>query len=144
MFYTNDTIQNWPTVTVFICMISKRKDLCYLVYQNRIVSVLEKQRVKTFPHTTHLQKTSFKSSRQKILKEYTNEGIVTKKNVENVVAKGKIAYIEQFLLLSGCFQKLSATDVSKWERVKTCLFLLQRYENRLIYQHLLNILHFLY
>ena len=38
--------------------------------------------------------------------------------VENIVAKGEIAY-EQFLLLPQCFQKLSAADASKgvykWE-----------------------------
>ena len=38
------------------------------------------------------------------------------------MAKGEIAHFEQFLLLSQCFQKLSAVDASecvyKWERVK--------------------------
>ena len=32
--------------------------------------------------------------------------------VENIVAKGKIAYYEQYLLLPQCFQKLSAAKQS--------------------------------
>ena len=36
------------------------------------------------------------------------------KKVKNIMAKGKIASFEQFLLLSRCFQKLSAADASKW------------------------------
>ena len=47
------------------------------------------------------------------------------KKVENIVAKGEIACFEQFFLLSQCFQKLSAAEVSKslymWERVKNNL-----------------------
>ena len=49
-------------------------------------------------------------------------GILTKRKVENIVAKGEIARFEQFLLLSKCFQKSSAADASKcvymWERIK--------------------------
>ena len=49
-----------------------------------------------------------------------NEVIFTEK-VENIVAKGEIAHFMQFLLLSQCFQKLSASEASesvyKWERV---------------------------
>ena len=48
-------------------------------------------------------------------------GIITGKKVK-LVAKGASARLEQFLILSQCFQKLSATDVSKFvymrERVK--------------------------
>ena len=48
-------------------------------------------------------------------------------NVENAVAKVEIARFEQFLLLSQCFQKLSAADASeciyKWESVKHNLVL---------------------
>ena len=35
------------------------------------------------------------------------------KNVENIVAKRETARVEQFLLLSQCFQKSSAADASK-------------------------------
>ena len=39
-------------------------------------------------------------------------------NFENIVAKGEITCFEQFPLLSQCFQKLSAAEVSKiMERV---------------------------
>ena len=44
------------------------------------------------------------------------------KKVENIVAKGDIAHIEQFLLLSEYFKKSSAAEASKsvciWEKVK--------------------------
>ena len=44
------------------------------------------------------------------------------KKVENIVAKVEIPCFEQFLLLSHCFQKLSAAGASEcvyiWERVK--------------------------
>ena len=44
------------------------------------------------------------------------------KQVENIVAKGKIAHNEQFILLSQYFQKSSAVEASEsicmWERVK--------------------------
>ena len=47
------------------------------------------------------------------------------KRVENSLAKGEIARFEQILLLSQCFQKSSAADVSKcvyrWERVKSIM-----------------------
>ena len=33
--------------------------------------------------------------------------------VENIVSKGEIPCFEQFLLLSQCFQKLSATEAQK-------------------------------
>ena len=33
--------------------------------------------------------------------------------VENIVAKGEIAYYEQFLLLPKCFQKLSDAEESQ-------------------------------
>ena len=46
--------------------------------------------------------------------------------VKNIVAKGDIAYYQQYLLLSQCFQKLSATYLSKcvckWDRAKECLY----------------------
>ena len=32
--------------------------------------------------------------------------------VDNIVAKGEISHVEQFLLLPQCFQKLSAADAS--------------------------------
>ena len=42
--------------------------------------------------------------------------------VENSLTKGEIARYEQFLLLSECFQKASASEVSEnvfmWEKVK--------------------------
>ena len=48
------------------------------------------------------------------------EGIITEK-VKNIVVKGDIAHLEQFLLLSQCFQKSSAAETSEsvylWERV---------------------------
>ena len=41
--------------------------------------------------------------------------------VENILAKGEIARFEEFLILSHCFQILSADEVSKcvykWERI---------------------------
>ena len=47
----------------------------------------------------------------------------TNKKVENIVAKGEIANLEQFLLSPWCFQKLSAAKSSEsicmGERVKT-------------------------
>ena len=43
--------------------------------------------------------------------------------VENIVAKVEIAHHEQFLLLSQCFQNMSAAkapeSVCMWERVET-------------------------
>ena len=33
--------------------------------------------------------------------------------VENILTKGEFAHYDKFLLLSQCFQKLSAADVSK-------------------------------
>ena len=42
---------------------------------------------------------------------------------EDMVAKGEIAHYEQSLLLSPCFQKLSAAEASEsvymWEKVET-------------------------
>ena len=42
-----------------------------------------------------------------------NIGIITEKKLKNIVSKGEIARLEQFLLLSQYFQKLSAADASK-------------------------------
>ena len=38
--------------------------------------------------------------------------VILLKEVENIVAKGEIARLEQFLLLTECFQKSSAADAS--------------------------------
>ena len=51
------------------------------------------------PHTTNLQQMTSKIFCQK----YENKGFILLKRVENIVAKGKIACFEQFLLLSQCF-----------------------------------------
>ena len=46
------------------------------------------------------------------------------KKVENIVTKGEIAHLEQFLLLSHCFQKspralvTTSESINMWERVK--------------------------
>ena len=44
------------------------------------------------------------------------------KQNENIAAKGEIAYYEQYLPLSQCFQKWSAAEASEsiymWRRVK--------------------------
>ena len=75
-----------------------------------------------FPHTTHLQQTTSKTSRQKQgTCNSINKGKSTEKSLK-IVAKGEIACFEQFLLFSQCFQKSSAADASKcvyrWERVE--------------------------
>ena len=50
-----------------------------------------------------------------------NEGTITE-TIENIAAKGEFAGFNQFLLLSQCFQKLSAAEelesVYMWERIK--------------------------
>ena len=54
-----------------------------------------------------MQQMTFKSSRQKYAKSLLMK-IVLLNKVENIVAKGEMACFEQFLLLSQCFQNVSA------------------------------------
>ena len=84
--------------------------LCHL-WGGEVVCIC-KSRFNPFPHRTHLQQTNgtLKTSRQKTWKISTNASINSK--VEIVVAKGEIAHDEQFLLLSQCFQKSSASEAS--------------------------------
>ena len=74
-----------------------------------------------FPHKANLQQTTLNMSSKRYGKSRLIVGLVLKK-VENILAKGEIARLEQFLLLSRCFQKSSAADASKcvymWEGVK--------------------------
>ena len=55
------------------------------------------------------------------------------KRVKNFVVKGEIAHYKQFLLLTHCFQKSSAADVSesicRWERVKLSLYQVKEYQS---------------
>ena len=45
--------------------------------------------------------------------KYGQMGIQLSDGVENIVGKGEIARIEQFLLFPQCFQKLSVVDAFK-------------------------------
>ena len=70
--------------------------------------------VNPFPRAAHQQQTTLKMSFSNIMdslyKCWHNYG----EKVENIVTKGEIARVEQFLLLSRCFQKKSsAADASK-------------------------------
>ena len=60
--------------------------------------------VNPFPHTTILQQTTLKIFCQKIEYLYNWMDNLWLKLV-NIVAKGEIAHLEQFLLLSLCFQR---------------------------------------
>ena len=63
-----------------------------------------------------------------------NGGIITGKKTETMLAKGEIARIEQFLLLSQCFQLKSAADASESvcmrERVKAVYLRLLMFSGR--------------
>ena len=48
-----------------------------------------------FPHMTNLQQKALKMSSQKIWKISSIVGIITKKKIENILAKGEIAGFEQ-------------------------------------------------
>ena len=67
--------------------------------------ICKRERVTTFPHTTILQQKTLNIFCQKMENLYNWMDILWLK-VENIVAKGKIARFEQFLLLSLCFQKV--------------------------------------
>ena len=66
--------------------------------------------VNPFPKTAIMKQSTLKSLKQK-----------NRKSVESILATGEITPFDQFLLLSLCFQKLSAAEASEsiymWERV---------------------------
>ena len=87
------------------------------------VSIFMWKRVNPFPHTKYLQQTTLKVQ----LKVQLNR-------IENMVTKGEIACFEQFSLLSPCFQKTSAAEVSESvyirERVKKNKICIEKYGQR--------------
>ena len=79
---------------------SSAVDLLYMQY-----------RFNPFPHTTILQQTTLNIFCQQIENLYNWMNNLRLK-VENIVAKGEIARIEQFLLFHYVFKKLSAAEAS--------------------------------
>ena len=89
-------------------------DYCFIKVKVLIIN----QFINPFPHTTILQQTTLNIFSQKIENLYNWMDILWLK-VENIVAKGEIAYFEQFLLLSLCFQKAVCCRIVVWGKVLT-------------------------
>ena len=62
-----------------------------------------------FPHTTNLQQTTLKTSKQKDSEYYIMKELLLNR-VKIIVANGEIANYEHLIILPKCFQKSSAAE----------------------------------
>ena len=67
--------------------------------------------VNPFLHTTNLQQTTFKTSKQKYGKISINESVIIAYRVDNMVAKGEIAHDEHQVFKSLLLQKLQKASI---------------------------------